>query len=305
MHETKKKNAFKRETTVTLIVLMVLPVLNWLVFWLYVNISSLALAFQHPRTGDFDLVNFRLLYNSITMVGGEIGIALRNTGLFFAVHLLITLPLSLFIAFFLYKRVYGYGLYRIVFYLPAVIPSLVMVTAFKNFIDPDGPLGAIMKWLGNQLPPEGLLARTSSAVWVIVVYTIWTGFTTDVLLFTGGMARIPTEIIEAAKLDGCGPAREVVSIVLPLIWPTISTQIVLLFTNIFSAGGPVLFLTNGKYETSTIAFWIFTQVYGNGQLGGTGSYNLVSCAGMSFTLISVPLILGIRKLMSKVDTVEY
>ena len=180
-----------------------------------------------------------------------------------------------------------------------------MVTAFKNFIDPRGPLGAIMKWAGNPLPQEGLLARTSSSIWVIVVYTIWTGFTTDVLLFTGGMARIPTEIIEAAKLDGCGPAREVVSIVLPLIWPTISTQIVLLFTNIFSAGGPVLFLTNGKYETTTIAFWIFTQVYGSGQLGGTGSYNLVSCTGMSFTLISVPLILGIRKLMSKVDAVEY
>lgn len=301
----KKKSAFKRETTITLIVLMALPVLNWLVFWLYVNISSLMLAFQHPRTGEFDLVNFRLLYESITSPSGEIGIALKNTALFFGVNLFVVLPVSLFIAFFLYKRVYGYRFYRIVFYLPAVIPSLVMVTAFQNFISPHGPMGVIMKWFGGEVPPEGWLARNDSAIWVIVVYTIWTSFTTQVLLFTGGMSRIPTEIIEAAKLDGCGPAREVVSLVLPLIWPTVSTQIVLLFTNMFSAGGPILFLTNGNYETSTIAFWIFTQVYGGGAIGGSGNYTLVSCAGMCFTAISVPVILGIRKLMSLVDDVEY
>ena len=78
-----------------------------------------------------------------------------------------------------------------------------------------------------------------------------------------------------------------------------------MFTNIFNTSGPILLFTGGSAGTTTLAFWIFKQVYGTGQMGGTGQYNLVSCAGLVFTLIGVPIILLVRKLVEKVDSGEY
>jgi ABC-type sugar transport system permease subunit len=302
-----QKKTFKREGTIFLTVILALPVMHWLVFWLYVNVQSIVLAFQDPLTSVPTLDNFVALWNDITNpLTSTIGVALKNTFLFFALHLFATMPISLCIAFFLYKRIMGYKIFRVIFYFPAIISSLIMVTVFRNFISPEGPLGYIVKAFGGSLPEQGLLVGYDGTPTItIMVYCVWTGFTRDVLLFNGGMSRIPTEVLESAKLEGCGPFREIVSIVLPMIWPTVSTQIVFIFTGMFSAGGPILFLTNGSYQTSTIAFWIFTQVYGDGTIGGSGVYNMVSCAGLCFTLIGVPLILFIKWLLGKVDAVEY
>ena len=96
---------------------------------------------------------------------------------------------------------------------------------------------------------------------------------TGTLLFQGAMARIPTDVLEAARLDGCRVGSELIHIVFPLILPTVSTQIMLLMTGLFNASGPILLLTNGEHETTTIAFWIFYEVKFNGSL------NNVSAAG--------------------------
>ena len=118
------------------------------------------------------------------------------------------------------------------------------------------------------------------------------------------MSRIPAEVIESAKLDGCGMWRELVSMVLPLMFPTIATVVVFTCTGIFSSSGPVLLMTGGEFETTTIAFWIFNNVRGD-SFGGVSQYNLVSAAGLFFTVIGVPLILLVRWLLEKVPPVEY
>ena len=80
-HFIKKKT--DKNQTIFLFCMLVLPILNWLVFWLYVNASSIALAFQDARTGVFSLDNFVLFWESLTSKNGEIGIATINTFKYF------------------------------------------------------------------------------------------------------------------------------------------------------------------------------------------------------------------------------
>lgn len=300
-----RQTAKKRHETIFLICMLALPFIQWLIFWLYVNLSSIALAFQSERTGAFTFDNFVRFWDNLTSPYGEIKIALRNTMLYFATSILVIMPLSFIIAYFFYKRIRFYKAFRIIFYLPCIINAVAMVAVYTNFIDPVGPLGLVVKFFGGKMDPEGLLGKPSTATWTIIVYTIWTGFGTNMLLFGSAMTRIPVDMIESARLDGVGPFRELVSIILPLVWSSISTVIIVTCTSIFNSSGPILLFTNGSQETTTISFWIFQQVYANGKVGGSGSYNLVSCAGLCFTLVGVPLILGIRKLLEKVPTVEY
>ena len=297
----------KREHQIFIIGMLILPILHWALFWLFVNIQSITLAFQDPRTSEFTFNNFVKAWNLVTQpINNTLGLSIKNTFKYFCVTVFVNTPLCLIIAYFFYKRIAGYKAFRIVFYLPAIISSIVYTTAFEEFINPVGPLGMIQKWLGMTPNPITALARKETATNTILLYCVLTGLTTNVLLFTSGMARIPIEVLEAAKLDGVGPARELCQLIFPLIWPTFSTQMIFMLTGIFSSSGPILLFTNGGYDTSTISYWIFNQLYGSEGSGPRdGAYALVSCVGLCFTLLGVPLILIVRKLVERIEPVEY
>ncbi len=287
--------------------MLLIPAINWLVFWLYVNIQSFALAFQDPRTGILTFENFKEVWQFVASpVNNELGISLMNTLKYFGTSVFIVMPLCLIVSYFFYKRILGYKVFRVIFYLPAIISSVVMVTAYSEFVSPTGPLGAIQKALGMTPNPISPLSRKETATSTILIYCVLTGMTTNVLLFTSGMSRIPLEVIEAAQLDGIKPVRELCSLIFPMIWPTFSTQMIFALTGLFNSSGPILLFTGGGYDTSTIAFWIFQKLYGgSGQGPSLGAYNLVSALGLCCTVIGVPLVLIARKLAEKIDSVEY
>lgn len=313
----KSKNSKKSKSgrfsgqTVFLIAIMALPVLNWLIFWLYINYNSILLAFQN-RLGDWTLSNFKDVWISLVEpvdYGGSVQLALKNTLRYFGVNVLVLLPAGLILSYFIYKRIFGYKWFRVLFYLPSIVSAVALTTVYGEFINPNGPLGEILKKLGAEVPPEGFLARNDTATDAIIWYSIWAGCGGQILLFGGAMSRIPPEIMEAAKIDGVSPLREVISFILPLIWPTLSTMLIFQLTSFFTSSGPILlFQPNGDYQTMTISFWIFKQVYGGGLPTASlssGQINLISCTGLCFTVVGMPIILLVRWLLEKVPTVEY
>ena len=301
----KPMSGKKRGQLIFLICMLALPVAQWLIFWLYVNIQSIALAFQDPH-GAFTWGNFTLFWEELHATTGKtIGVAVLNTLIYFAVGILIQLPGALLISYFLYKKIWFNKAFRVIFYLPAIISGVVMVAAYRSLVDPGGPLEALVELCGGHLPPEGLLANSNTATLMIVLFVIWTGFGGNMLLFGGAMARVPIDVLEAARLEGCGPFRELVQIILPLIWPTICTMLIFTFTGIVNSSGPILLFTNGDYETTTINFWIFLKVYGQQSSGAGGEFGIVSATGLCFTLVTVPIILIVRWALEKVPASEY
>ena len=301
----KPMSGKKRGQLIFLFCMLALPVLQWLIFWLYVNIQSIALAFQDPH-GSFTWSNFTMFWEELHATTGKtIGVAVVNTLIYFAVGILIQLPGALLISYFLYKKIWFNKAFRVIFYLPAIISGVVMVAAYRSLVDPGGPLEALVELCGGHLPPEGLLANSNTATLMIVLFVIWTGFGGNMLLFGGAMARVPIDVLEAARLEGCGPFRELVQIILPLIWPTICTMLIFTFTGIVNSSGPILLFTNGDYETTTINFWIFLKVYGQQGSGAGGEFGIVSATGLCFTLVTVPIILIVRWALERVPTSEY
>ena len=309
MRETRHKksmlNGSKKQALFFVWAFMAIPFVKIFASWLYTNASTFVMAFQHPRTGEWTFGNFVQFWEIVTQSGGVLRLAFKNTLTYFTVGTFFILPCSLVISYFLYKRILGYKVFRVIFYLPAIISGLVMVTAYTNFISPTGPLGYLLSAIGKPLPPEGLLGRPETATNTIVVYLIWTSFTGNVLYFSSAMSRIPIEVVEAARLEGIKPFREIVSIVLPLVWPIFSMTIILQFAGITGSSGPILLFTNGEQETITVAHWMFQQVYGNGVIGGSGSYNLLSATGISLTFIFFPLTMFVRWLVNRGEQFDY
>ena len=90
----KKKRKVQKSRIIFITVMLALPILNWLIFWLFVNVQTIALAFRDARTDAFTLSNFVTFWNDLTTpVGNSIGVALKNTLIYFAVDMLVKLCL--------------------------------------------------------------------------------------------------------------------------------------------------------------------------------------------------------------------
>ena len=218
---------------------------------------------------------------------------------FFLIGNFFMFPLSLLFSYLLYKKLVGYKYFRIVFFLPSIISAVVMVTLYKEIIN--GPISEMyMKLTGQNYLPL-FLNSSEYALKFILIYQLWLGLAGNMIIYSGTMSRIPQEVIESAKLDGIGFWGELIYMVIPLIWPTISTMLLLNFVNIFGASGPILLFTQGDYETTTISYWIFEQ-----SVSTNPDYNYAAATGLVFTFVQLPIVFFVRWLTKKAGGgVEY
>ncbi len=287
-----RKNVF-------LLTMLVIPVIHFFVFWLYVNVDSFIIAFQNTKGDSVGLANFKWFFTNLTSdrPAVDMGLAIRNSVLAWGFNLLVETPIALIISYFFYKKICGYKIYRVILYLPSILSAVVMTTVFKSFIRSDGPLDMIVRAFGGNPIPK-FLHDSRYAMGTILIYNLWSGFGINLILFTGAMERIPKDVIEYALLDGVKPFKEVTRIIIPLIWPILSTTMLLGVVGIFNAGGPVLLFTRGEYDTMTVPFSMFQQIYFYGQV------NRAAAIGCVFTLIGVPIVLASRWILSKIQGTE-
>ena len=288
------KNRKKRNERIFIILMLALPILNFFVFYVYVNFNSIIMAFKVP-VGDsevWSLDNFRHMFQEFSSGNSELTRALVNTMKYFVTGVLITVPLSYLLCYFLYKQVRGYKVYRVIFYLPSIISASVLVALFRYSLAVDGPVSVLIGELGfGKLPP--LFNMSQYATNTIVFYTVAFGLGANLILFSGAMTNIDKSIIEAAKIDGAGMFREFIHIVIPMTWPTLSTVLIFQFVGIFSTSGPILLFTRGEFDTYTISYWIYDRV----KFGAT--YHYPSAVGLFFTLIGAPIALCMRWLLTR------
>lgn len=299
---------FRKNMTPFIIGMLLIPILWFIIFYLVVNVNSILMAFKYITGVDdngriiysWGLENYRKMFNAFSSPGySELRVSLINTLKYFFLNLLIIIPLTYFVAYFLYKRIRGYKFFRVLFYLPSIISGVAMVIIFKNMITTYGPIYMLLKKLFNyEMPP--LLTNAKYATNTIMVYCVWVGFGVNTVLYQGAMGRIPIEVIEAGKLEGIKWWQELWYVVTPMVWPTLSTTLILAITQLFVTSGPILlFDTGGAFETSTIAYWIYKNV-------DSGVYEYPASVGFFFTLVSIPIVFSFRWLVNKIDPdVEY
>lgn len=276
--------------------LLLIPALfNFILFWIVPNISSIFLSFQ-DMSGDFTFGNYQWVLGQLFSNddGGLILEALINTLIFFSVGYFIIQTWNIVVAYLFYKKLPGHKVFRFILNLPGMLGALIMVSLYKNLVGPDGPIiGLLYKW-GWISERYMLLYDSRFAMITSVAYSLWLSVGSVYLWASGALARIPSELIEAAQLDGITPFKEFIHIILPMISGTLSTLYIIGISGILGAGGATLYLTYGEYGTMTLSFWITKQVY-TGQGSGT-----TSALGILMTAVSIPLVYFTKWLSGKI-----
>lgn len=280
--------------------LIILPITHFFVFWLYVNLSSIMMAFQN-MAGNFTLEWFSLFVDELTLPDSNISTAIVNTLKYFLVTNFINTPIGYIAAYFFYKKIFGYKAFRVIFFLPGLISGVIMTSLYSSLIAPDGAIGIILQKIFGMKEVPIFLADSRYATNAMLIYMIWVGIGGNLILFSSAMSRIPAEIIESGQIDGVNMVQEIWYFIIPLTMSTLVTVMTLAVAGLFMSSGPILLLTQGRYETYTLDYWIYEKVTGYSK-----NLNYASAVGLIFTMIGVPITLLSRKLLSKLDSgVQY
>ena len=282
-----------------------IPLLHFCIFYVYANINSFIMAFQRYDEHNnlyWTFENFEIAIDSFSS-GGIGAISLRNTFIYFGIGLLQTLVFGPIFSYFSYKNIWGDTFRRIISAGTGLMSGVVMTTIVSLYFQPGGPISDIFTSAYNLDAPAQVLSDSRFANQGLFLYTIWIGLGINYYI-RGAMMRIPADVLEYAKLDGVSWIRELTSIILPMCWPTIMTLIVLQSTNMLMASADVYLFTNGEYNTSTIAFWLFKQ-----QLNAAPNSNslyFVCALGMCLSAVMIPIVFGLRYGLGKLqERVEF
>jgi len=288
------------------IIMMAYPVVYFLFFYVAVNFNSFALAFKsyeidisnNRYTIWAGFENFKTIFNEYTS-STLLKNALTNSIVVY-LYGLLAVPLGLLFSFYIAKKMCGHEFFKVMLFLPSILSALILVIMYKYVVERLYP-AIMMEFFGRT--EQGLLANPSTRFGALLFYNILTSFGTSVLIYSGAMDRIPDSVIESAKLEGVTGLQEFWYITLPLIFPTISTFLIVgvagIFTNQFNLFS-VYGISPPSPDMYTLGYYLFAETAFATDL----NYPRLSAFGIIFTVIAVPLTFGLRFLLERFGTKE-
>ena len=187
--------------------------------------------------------------------------ALRNTAFYTATSVPLGMLISLFIALALNQTIRGIAWIRTAYFLPVVTSTIAVALVWQWIYAADS--GLLNETLGVfGIGPQKWLSNPTLAMPSIVAMSVWQGLGTDVIIFLAGLQAIPTDLLDAASVDGAGRWARFRNVVLPLLTPSIFFTGVLSLIGAFQVFDQIFVLQRPRPTDATITIVYF--IYENG-----------------------------------------
>ncbi|QFZ21004.1 carbohydrate ABC transporter permease [Saccharothrix syringae] len=178
--------------------------------------------------------------------------ALLNTLYYSALHIPLTLALSLALALLLDRGLRGAAFFRTAAFFPYVTSIVAIAIAWNLLFSKDaGPVNQVLGLFGVDDPP-GWTASSDWAMPAVILVGVWREMGYYMLLFLAGLQTVPPELHEAARIDGAGAWQRFRNVTLPCLRPTTFFVTVMLTIGSFKVFDLILVMTNGGPGQSTL-----------------------------------------------------
>jgi len=281
------------------------PLLLFVVFYVVINFNSIIMAFEridvYGNVTFAGLDNFKEYWELMTSSQGSlVAISFKNSLLMYVINLVICMPLYILFSYMLFKKCFMNRTIRFIVMIPQVVSSFVICLLFMNFTG--SALPALMRELGVEDFPN-LVRDVRYMFPTTLFYMIWISFSGSLIVYPNAMKEIDQGIMESAQIDGVSNMfQELWNIILPLIFPTLSTFLVTGFAGIFLNCGPLIefYLYEADTSVYNMGYYFITGV----MTGKKMDYPRLSAGGIILTLISAPLTYLVKFILDKLDPVE-
>jgi len=148
----------------------------------------------------------------------------RAMGNLFA-YIAITVPLGILVALGLALLVDSFAgrwsnFFRNAYFMPVVLPAFLAATIWRWIYAPNfGLLNIVLGWFG--IPSVNFLNDTDTMLYALIAVDIWVSAGFNMVIILAGLKNIPTELYEAARLDGASKRQQLFHITIPMLWPVL------------------------------------------------------------------------------------
>lgn len=197
--------------------------------------------------------------------------------------------LGILIARVLNSKIKGQTFFRAWFFFPAVLSGLTVSLIFKQVFNYGLPaIGSALHigWLETSL-----LGTMGGAVFAAVFVLLWQGVAMPIIIFLAGLQSIPSDITEAAAIDGANSKQTFFNIELPYLLPSISMVFIMALKAGLTAFDQIFALTGGgpSNSTTSIGLLVYNYAFKSNQYGYANAIALIL-----FIVIAIVSILQIR-----------
>jgi raffinose/stachyose/melibiose transport system permease protein len=189
-------------------------------------------------------------------------------------------------------RVRGLTVYRALLFMPQIIATVAIATAFRGILDEDGPVNAVLRAIGLGSFARAWLGDFTWALYAVGSIGTWIAFGFCFVLFLAGAQKIPRDLYDAARVDGAPAWREFLAVTVPglrreLVFAVVLTLIAALrtfdITYVLTQGGPGL-------STSVPSYEVYRQAFQEGAVGRAAAF------GVALTVIIMLIVIPISRL---------
>lgn len=214
--------------------------------------------------------------------------SIGNTFIYIIITVPLTLITSLTLALLTNRKLPFMKFYRAAFFLPMVTSTVAIAMVWLFIYQPyGGILNTILEFFGVQNPLKWL-QDSSLARFAVSLVTIWLKVGYYYIIFDAGLKNIPTELYEAASIDGASTWTKIKRITIPMLSSVMFFVTVMLFIDIFNMFNEVYIMTAGgpDYSTYTLSMYIYFYAFNQFDMGraAVGSWIL-------FLLVSIVTII--------------
>jgi multiple sugar transport system permease protein len=272
--------------------------LGLLAFTAFPIVASLIIGFYDwPVIGGHTFTGLKN-YNAL-LASKEFRTSILNTLVFVLLYLPLNIVISLGLAVWIGSRkIKAPGLYRTIFFIPAVTPVVANAAIFSLILSPNGLIDSLMQtWFGVQAP--NFLGSKTWAMPAVVMLSVWQGFGYNMLVFSAALDAVPASLTEAAAIDGAGTFARFFRIILPLITPSIFFAVVLTLISSFQVFTQAYVLTGGGpgNATTTMVVYLYEQ--------GFQFYKLGLASAVAWVLFVIILVITIFQFIGQKRWVQY
>lgn len=295
----KKRTRAAKGDMLFYVLMMAWPILQFCVFYIAVKFNSIMYSFQRydklsgAVTWTLDYVRNALKMMTTNPVLID---AMKMTLLFFVLFTGINTPLGLLFSYYIAKKQFAAGFFRVFLFLPSIICSVIMVLIYGNFVDVALP-EIVRVTTGKTI--GGLMSTKSTRLFAVMFYNLLVGFGVNVLMYSNAMSAISEEVVEAAHLDGATGIKEFWFVTLPSIYPTLVTFMITSLAGMFlNQYNLYSFFGSGEHfglQTYGLYFYVQTLLAD----GSRAEYSQISAIGLWLTFIALPLTYGVKFLLEK------
>jgi multiple sugar transport system permease protein len=281
-HEGRAASGFLALSMAGFVLFTVLPIAGSLVMAL----------FDWPVFGDrtfTGLSNFSRLFTDDPVFGR----VLWNTVLFVLLYLPLNIVVSMALALWISPRIRGRAAYRVLFFLPAVTPMVANAIVWQLILTPRGVVDSLWTSVTGTSAPN-FLGSTSWAMSCVVLMSLWQGFGYNMLVFSAALDAVPANLVEAATVDGAGPIRRFVSVVLPMLSPSVFFAATLTLITSFQVFIQPYILTGGGpgVSTETLVMYLYRT--------GFEQFSMGQAAAIAWFLFAIIMIVtGLQFIFQK------